>query len=148
MADWYLKTRFSKLLMLISCLAMALPGIAGPGLCQDNYSHCSATRSDYGTTETQSPCFCCTAQLEEKPSCCQSTASLTLQQSCSCQTIPPAAQPCSLIEKTEQVVSSHTLCQHLASFAIPTALADAGWYNIRVAPPSGPELLRSVILLI
>ena len=146
MTAWNIKTSSTQALLLLSCLAIAFPGLVRSGLCQDN-DCCSSARTVSGSSDMESPCSC-TQTVEEKPSCCQTKAIITIQQSCTCRVVPPATQPCPVIEKTEKVNPSLMLSQQLVSVAIPTTPADAGCYTAKVAPPSGPELLRSVILLI
>ena len=148
MTRWDLKTSYRKLLLLISCLAMALPGVAGSGLCQDDCGHCSSTRSDNGTAKMKSPCCCCTVPVQEDPSCCQSEESSAVQQACTCLDMPAAPQASSALEKTEELVSSLTQCQQLSPFVVFTASGDSSWHTAKISRSNNPGLLRSVILLI
>ena len=148
MKQWDHKKIRKQLLVLISCFAVSIPAIAGPGLCQDDCSHCTSTGSDTGAAETKSPCCCCEAPAEEAPSCCQSEETSTIQQTCSCLGIPAAPQASSAMEKTEELVSSLVFCQQLSPFVVPAAPVDTCWHSAKISGSNNPKLLRSVILLI
>lgn len=147
MEQWDHKTSCRRLLLLICCLTTALPSMAGPAFCHD-CDCCSSAPTDSGRAETESPCCCCAPPADEQPSCCQPKSTLTIQQDCRCQDTPPAPQPCPLMEKTENIVSSVTPFQLSILLAAPTPTVDANWHDAKVSRQNGPDLLRSVILLI
>lgn len=145
MIRFNLKASCRQLILLISCLAVALPSIAGPVLCQD-CDCCISTQTDKGPTE--SPCCCGPAPVEERSSCYRSKATETIRRSCHCQDTPQTPQPCLEPDKTETLVSSLMLCQQLGPSSVPTAAVGTGWCHTKISSSNDPELLRSVILLI
>jgi len=147
MKQWDSKAVCRQLLLLVCSLAIALPSMAGPAFCHD-CDCCSSASADNTLTEIKSPCNCCRPPQEEQTSCCSSEEAKTIQASCHCQDTPPTQWPCPLMEKTENVISSMTLGQLSAFSAIPAPTVDAAWYDTKASLPNGPNLLRSVILLI
>ena len=147
MIAWKPKTSRRRFILLISCLAMSFPSIAGAGACEDK-ACCSSAQPSKGLSETQSQCCCCAQTVAQKPPCCEFKAKVAIEQSCTCQVIPPSPQPYPASDKTEESVSGPTLCQLPASPATTAASVHASLYNSKISPPNNPEWLLSVMLLI
>ena len=146
MIQWDHKTSLRQLLLLLSCLAIVLPGMASPAVCLDCDScDLMSTSSDRHGPKS---CDCCDPPVEEKPSCCDTKTTDAIQSSCHCQDARPAPQSCLMAEKTENSVSSFAPHPVSACFASPLEAVSANGYHGTLASYSDPEFLRSVILLI
>lgn len=147
MVQWQLKTSSRQLLLLICCLAIALPGMAGPALCPD-CACCDPGLADVSVQDAEASCCCCDAPVPDEPSCCEAGTTVAMQSSCHCQGSVPATQPCLLMDKTENLNSPLAYCHLTVSQIDDSQSTRARRYNACTTPPGDPELLRSVILLI